>query len=208
MRDTVRARTATKLFSIGLAMLALGGCAAASRIAEEADVPLQALGISRPSEPPVLPPPPPRTRKVRLAIETANDLNADDRGLGLATVARIYKLRDATAFNQATFETFVKPEQERAALAADLVEVREVILTPGQHFEAQEVLDNESPFLGVVALFREPAPYRWRFVFKASDAEKTGVLIGAHACALSVTVGLLGVDPAGRPLGQLPPHCH
>ena len=65
-----------------------------------------------------------------------------------------------------------------------------------------EIVDREHPgplalvgllqfaaYIGVVALFRAPAGQRWRVSFSASEAQKSGITIGAHACALSVGAG-------------------
>jgi type VI secretion system protein VasD len=38
-------------------------------------------------------------------------------------------------------------------------------------------------------LYRQPADQRWRYVFNAEAAEKSGLSLGAHACALTVQVG-------------------
>jgi type VI secretion system protein VasD len=84
---------------------------------------------------------------------------------------------------------FGNPTLEREALADSLMEVREVVLTPGQRIESSERMTTEMAFLGVVVLFRSPAPERWRVAFAQSDVEKNGVTIGAHGCAISVTEG-------------------
>ena len=44
-------------------------------------------------------------------------------------------------------------------------------------------------YIGVVALFRAPAPQRWKYAFSAEAAQKTGITLGAHACSLSVSMG-------------------
>lgn len=210
MRDTIEAGEAVQRIGMSLAIagcMAIAGCAAASKVVEIADIPLQAVGLSKPSVPAPPPLPPPRIRDVRLEIDAATDLNADDRGRGLALIAHVYKLRDTTAFMQTPLARFLNPDDEKTALGSDRVDVHEIVLTPGQQFETHEMLGNDSPWLGVVAFFRKPAPYRWRFVFKTDDIEKTGVRIGAHACALTVTAGLAGSDAESRPLDQLPPFC-
>lgn len=206
MRDTIMARMAARTLVLAL-VAALAGCAAATRVAEIADIPLQAVGLSKPSVPEPPPLPPPRIRSIAMTVDAAPDLNADGAGNGLALILQVYKLRETTAFLQTPFDTFLKPEQERTALGSDLVDRQEIVLTPGQRLAAEQQLGNESPWLGVVALFRTPAAYRWRFVFKAAEVETSGVLIGAHACALTVTAGLTGNDAGGRPLRQLPPSC-
>ena len=70
-----------------------------------------------------------------------------------------------------------------------------MVLTPGQKSETVETMARSAPYLGVVALFRAPAQGRWRFAFDASSAEKKGVTLGVHGCALSVATG----DPIDTP---------
>lgn len=185
----------------------LSACASVTKVTDIVDIPLQAIGVGRPSPPAPPSLPPPRLYKSQLEIHAAENLNADDKGRGLATVVHIYKLRNATTFMQAPYENFTSPEREKLAIGSDLIDVEELILTPGQQFESPITTTNQAPYIGIVALFRKPAPYRWRFVFKADEVEKTGIRIGAHACALTVTAGLTGNDVASRPLDQLPPFC-
>lgn len=147
---------------------------------------LDALGLRKPPELPDAQKPP---RVVTLRLHAADKLNVDESGAPLALVARIYKLRQAAAFEAAPFAAFLDPAAERGALGADLVEVKEVTLVPGQHYEVAEKVTREAGYVGVVALFRSPAPRRWRVAFAAADAEKAGLTVGLHACALSVGAG-------------------
>lgn len=180
----------------------LTGCAAGS-IASTA---LELVGIRKPPE---LPDYQQAPRKVDIRLHAAASLNTDVSGHSLALVARIYKLRQSAAFQQMPYASFLNDHAEREALGSDLVEVREVMLVPGQHFEVQEKIPREAGFIGVVALFRSPADQRWRLAFSASDAEKSGITIGAHACALSLGSGAgpVGASQAAlqQPLSNL--HC-
>ena len=47
----------------------------------------------------------------------------------------------------------------------------------------------------MVAQFRAPATGRWRFAFDTKAAEKTGITLGVHGCAMSVAAG----EPVGTP---------
>ena len=58
----------------------------------------------------------------------------------------------------------------------------------------KSLLDVTVP-VDIVNVFRAPDALRWRFVFDTKAAAKTGITIGAHACALSVSEG----DPVGVP---------
>jgi type VI secretion system protein VasD len=134
--------------------------------------------------------------KVSVRLVASDALNVDAAGRSLSLVTRVYKLRSANAFLQAPYNTFGDASREKAALGDDLVEVRDVLLVPGQRYDVQDKMKREVQFIGIVALFRAPAPQRWRYAFEAPEAEKSGLLIGAHACALSVATGV--------PVGGLP----
>jgi type VI secretion system protein VasD len=124
-------------------------------------------------------------RQVAIDIQAAPKLNTNRKGQPLALVARIYKLRQRAAFDQAPFDVFLHPAREQEALGADLLEVKEVMLIPGQHYKVTEKVSHEAGFVGVVALFHNPASQRWRAAFAAADIEKTGLTLGAHACSLT-----------------------
>jgi type VI secretion system protein VasD len=132
---------------------------------------------------------------VAVRLQAAQGLNLDTRGQPLALLVRVYKLRQRTAFDQAPYAAFLSPQAEREALGADLLDVREVTLVPGQQFELNEKLAREAGWLGVVALFHSPQPQGWRLAFAAPEAEQGGVTIGLHACAMSASTAA-----ATRPL--------
>ena len=139
-------------------------------------------------------------RKVALHLHAAARLNVDGRGQPLALLVRVYKLRQRGAFEQAPYAAFLSPEAERAAFGPDLLEASEVTLVPGQHLDLDQVLAREAGYLGVVALFRTPASRAWRVAFAAADAEKAGITLGLHACALSVGLGAGASGEAPPPL--------
>mgnify|MGYP003456990830 CR=1 FL=1 len=74
---------------------------------------------------------------------------------------------------------------EVGELGADLLEVTDVMLVPGQRYEALERVSREAGFVGVVALFHSPAPQRWRLSYPAAEAAQDGITVGLHGCALS-----------------------
>eukprot|EP01133_Synstelium_polycarpum_P028134 gene28134-34070_t len=154
-------------------------------------------GVARP--PPALPEAQQPPRLVSIRLHAAQRLNTDAAGRPLALVARIYKLRQSAAFEQARYDSFLDARREQAALGADLVEVKEVLLVPGQRYEVQEKVSKAAYFIGVVALFRAPAAQHWRATFAAAEAERAGITVGLHACALSVG----GAQGAMAPLSAL-----
>jgi type VI secretion system protein VasD len=158
-----------------LCCLLLAGCAGGAGSSPTGL--LEAAGLRKP--------PPLPESQMALRLHAAKRLNVDARGQSLALLVRVYKLRQRTAFEQAPYAAFLSPQSEREALGADLVEVRELTLVPGQQLELNEKLPREAGWLGVVALFYSPPPQGWRLAFAASEAEQGGVTIGLHACAMS-----------------------
>lgn len=124
-------------------------------------------------------------RTVAIRLHASSNLNAGEGRQPYALAIRIYKLRQPAAFQRMNFDSFLNQHSEREMLGDDLLEVREVMLIPGQHYEVTEKVTREASFIGVVALFRAPSANRWRTVIAADDAEKNGITIGLHACVIS-----------------------
>ncbi|WP_429499100.1 type VI secretion system lipoprotein TssJ [Robbsia andropogonis] len=166
--------------------IALGGCAAGvGLIGTAGSAALQAVGIGKPPVPDSQKPP----RQITLTLDAGTNLNAGTSKRGVALVVRLYALKDPTSFQQAPFDTFLDPDKEKQVLGQDLIQVREVTLIPGQRYTSTEKVPYEAGAFGVVALFRQPATQRWRLVFDPKKSEKSGILIGMHACAMTVTAG-------------------
>lgn len=161
---------------------ALSGCGGAA-LAPLASMALEAAGLRKPPELPESQKPP---RNVPLRMHAAARLNLNERGQPLALAVRLYKLRQKDAFEGAPYAAFLDPQLERERLGADLIEVREIMLVPGQRYEVTEKVAREAGHVGIVALFHNPATGRWRTTVSSLDAERDGVNIGLHACAMSV----------------------
>jgi type VI secretion system protein VasD len=172
-------RTASVLPSLFAAVL-LAACAGGSGPSPAGL--LEAAGLRKPPPVPEAQLPP---RTIALRLHAAKRLNVDARGQPLALLVRVYKLRQRTAFEQAPYAAFLSPQAERESLGADLLEVKELTLVPGQQLDLNEKLTRDAGWLGVVALFHAPQPQGWRLAVAAPDAERGGVTIGLHACAMS-----------------------
>lgn len=132
-------------------------------------------------------------RQIALRIHAGQVLNIDPSGRSLALVVRIYKLRGTSQFVQTTYPMFAASTGEKPLQGDEVILSKEIVLVPGQKYEMVEPMPRDASHLAVVALFRSPDALRWRFVFEARAATKTGVTLGAHGCALSVAVG----EPVG-----------
>lgn len=182
------ARLATSVLLRHLILLAAAasftGCSSIKKTAADAaHGALDAVGLK--SVPAVQAPKPPPV--IALRLEGGRDMNAGEDGRGLSTVIRIYTLREPNTFLSAPYGSFGATEKERLALGSELIDVREIVLAPGQTLELKEKMPPEAGYLGVVAQFRAPDSRRWRLAFAVADAERSGVAVGVHACALSAT---------------------
>jgi type VI secretion system protein VasD len=136
-------------------------------------------------------------RHVNWRIYASDSLNVDENNQPLALVIRIYKLKSPDAFLLAPLDVFGDATKEKSVFGDDLVAVREIQLLPGQHHESMDKVPRDARYVGIVALFRRPATGKWRYAFSAEAADKTGLTLGAHACAMSVQNGeAIGVGSA------------
>jgi type VI secretion system protein VasD len=193
-----------------LAMLMLTGCQTVGKLGEGlgnmGDKALETIGFKKPEAPqlPELPESAKPARRMKLKLAASDSLNVDSSGRSLSLVVRVYKLRSTTAFLNAPYETFGNNAKEKEALADELIESREIVLLPGQQQQINERWAREATHVGIVALFRAPAPQRWRYAFELETFQlDQGFVLGAHACALSIASGEpVGVSSAAMKLNS------
>jgi type VI secretion system protein VasD len=183
-----------------LLVMALAGCESMNKLGQGlgnmGDKALETIGFKKPELPaaPELPESAKPARPLQLRLAASDSLNVDAAGRSLSLVVRVYKLRGTSAFLAAPYETFGNNSKEKESLGDELIESREVVLLPGQQQQINERWAREATHVGVVALFRAPAAQRWRYAFELENVVlDSGVVLGAHACALSVASG----QPAG-----------
>lgn len=166
-----------------------------------ADKALESVGLKKPALPevPEVPDSALPDWRVKWRVFASPSLNVSTDGAPLSVVMRFYKLKSPDAFLRAPMDAFGDATKEKAALGEDILGVREVQLLPGQAHEALDKVARDARFVGVVTLFRSPAPGRWRYAFSAPSTQLHGVSIGVHACAMSVQVG----EPIGQPLSAV-----
>lgn len=189
--------------------LAMTGCgttgSALQVVGAAADKALELAGLKKP-QPPAVPDVQLPARKVAVTLHASPSLNVDARNQSLALVVRVYQLRRSEGFLSLSQDVLSNPQLERERLGADLIEVRDVQLVPGQRLALQEKVPREAAVIGFVGLFRAPVGDRWRVAFASEAAERTGLVLGAHACALSVSQGD-PLRPQGSPFGPVATFC-
>jgi len=140
---------------------------------------------------------PPQPTKMPLRIHASDQLNSDGSKRALSLVVKIYKLKGHEDFLRTPYKSFSQAPYSHE----DVISTRELVLLPGQRYEVEETLPKDATHLGVVALFKSPEEFRWRFVFDVASNAKQGITLGAHQCALSVSQGeTVGSPPEARRL--------
>ena len=184
----------SRLFAVAactLASTAITGCAAVSAIGAVAGLTGNAMemaGLKKQENAPV---------DVKLTVHAGENLNAGS-GQATAVVTKIYYLKNPEQFQRAPLTQLIDTAQEKTALGETVLGSRELTLTPGQRVETVEKVPKQAEYIAVAGLFYAPAPMRWKYVFKVDDVEDSGIVRGAHACALTVATGKPTL-PAGRP---------
>ncbi len=185
----------------------LAGCASARDDTGWVGKAMESLGISQPPAPNAAHERAARiarSRQVTLRLHAAALMNVDASGRPLAVVARIYRLKSATGMLQATYESLRDTPIDARGATDDVIDVREIVLAPGERHEVVETLPEDATHIAVVALLRSPDPLRWKFIFDAREAARTGLVIGVHACAMSVAQGEpIGVSTEARHLAGM-----
>lgn len=172
-----------KIGVVAVFVVLLTGCGATSAV-KVASTALELAGLVKPSEPKVDAP-----KELPLNIFAGSGLNTDAQGRSNAVVVKVYRLKNNATFLGAPYEALVDATREKAALGQDLLDVREVMLVPGQRLEFKEKLPADTGYLAIAVLFRTPSAERWRYSFPADAANAKGVIVGVHGCALTVSQG-------------------
>jgi len=180
-----------KIAVVVLTAPVFAGCAAGgaiSAVASLAGSALEMTGLKKPDNAPT---------EVKFTLHAGENLNASS-GQASALVTKIYYLKNSEAFMRAPLTALLDAEQQKATLGDALVAARDLTLTPGQKYENLEKVPKEASYIAVAGLFFSPAPQRWKYAFKIEDVEDDGIVMGAHACALTFAKGKVTL-PAGVP---------
>lgn len=132
-------------------------------------------------------------------------LNRDTNGKSLSVVVRIYQLKDANEFSKLTFDTLAAGYPESDLLGPSLLSKSDVILVPGGSYTSSEKLLDDTRFIGIVGMFRNPDPHHWRQLVDVTEIgthRNAGFSFRAQDCYLVVNGSkpllLPGQPPAAR----------
>ncbi len=135
-----------------------------------------------------------RTKDLSIKVFGGRQLNTTQEGQSLSLVVKIYILRSPERLASLTYPQITSAEGEKEALGEELLGVREIIVIPGKSYDLVLKVPGEANTIGVVGMFRAPYGSRWKLAFDAKPSFDTGIIIGAHACALTASQGSLLTD--------------
>lgn len=126
-----------------------------------------------------------------LRIFGGEQLNTTSNGKSLSLVMKVYILRSSERLKTLTYPQIATSEGEKEALGEELLSVREITVIPGKSYDLLLKLPGDATTIGIVGMFRAPHSQRWKLGFDAKQSFDSGIIVGAHACALTATKGAL-----------------
>ena len=125
-----------------------------------------------------------RNQSFTLQISTTPSLNARADGRALALLVRVYHLKSKEAFLARTYHDLSQGDGKLEG--AGIIDMKELVLRPGQTHRSAEVLQANAPYIGIVTLYQQPAGDHWRIVLDRATikANKQVVKLVAGTCAL------------------------
>ncbi|TNV23005.1 type VI secretion system lipoprotein TssJ [Buttiauxella sp. B2] len=98
-------------------------------------------------------------------------VNADGAQMPLATMVRVYQLKDRKSLDAADYQTLLRNAD--AVLKDDLLASQSVMVMPGGSVTLNTPMDENAQFVAVVGLFNRPdiKDNRWRLVLTRDDLD-------------------------------------
>ena len=101
-------------------------------------------------------------RTLRLSLQAERILNTDKQQASASLALRVYVLRDADAFQRASFDSLY--DNDEAILGASVLRRETLHLRPGETRELALALGSDARFVAVFAAYRELERSQWRSV--------------------------------------------
>ena len=113
-----------------------------------------------------------QVKTMNMDLVSRSSLNANGAGQSLSTVVRIYQLKTPQAFQQLDYTQL--QTNDLAALKADLLATKDVVLRPDASASISEPMSNDAAYVGVVAFFRDAGKdSSWKLVIPKKQWKKT-----------------------------------
>lgn len=108
-----------------------------------------------------------KVKVLRIDFKAREALNPDDQDHPLSVMIRVYQLKDIKTFESADYASLYKADRE--ILGQDLLAFKELILSPGGAVSINEIMKDDTKFVGVAAFFRKDEAEGWRLTILRND---------------------------------------
>jgi len=112
-----------------------------------------------------------KIKTLHLDFAPRSAINADGAQIPLATMVRVYQLKDRKSVDSADYQTLLRYAD--AVLKEDVVATRELLVMPNGSVTLNMPMDEDARFVAVVGLFIRPdlKENRWRQVLSRDDLD-------------------------------------
>ncbi len=175
-------------FSLFFATM-LSGCGGTSGVqmaGTAIGVILEATGVMKRESDPAK-----RFKELTLKLSAGEELNTTTAGVSMSMVAKVYVLRSSERLTHLSYQQFGEAQGDAALFGDSLISSRELIMIPGKVYDFKLNIPGDATTVAVVGMYRSPYANRWRIAFDAQESIDSGIIVGAHACALSASAGKL-----------------
>ncbi|NKB47670.1 MAG: type VI secretion system lipoprotein TssJ [Legionellales bacterium] len=101
-------------------------------------------------------------KSLQVQLVSAAQLNPSVQAMALPVVVKLYQLRDAQLFNQASFRDLW--QQDRVVLGNTLLAQQSVTLLPDHQKIIHMPRHSQAQYIAAIALFRQPEGQQWRVI--------------------------------------------
>ena len=112
-----------------------------------------------------------KIKTLHLDFTPRTAINADGAQTPLATMVRVYQLRDRKAVEAADYQTLLR--QADTVLKEDVLAAKELLVMPKGSVTINMPMDEDAHFVAVVGLFNRPdqKENRWRLVLTCDELD-------------------------------------
>jgi len=110
-----------------------------------------------------------QVKTLHLDIKAREGVNNNAKGASLATVVRIYQLKDRKAFDSTDYPSLFSDDSQ--AIKADLLAEKDIRLRPGESVALDMPMEEATQFVAVAGMFMAPDQVNdtWRLVLTRDD---------------------------------------
>lgn len=112
-----------------------------------------------------------QVKTLHLDIQAREGVNNNAKGASLATVVRIYQLKDRKAFDSTDYPSLFADDSQ--AIKADLVVEKDIRLRPGESVSLDMPMEKAAQFVAVAGMFMAPDQVNnsWRITLTRDDLD-------------------------------------